>query len=198
MERFEGRKEAEKAGQMRENCKKNLNKKNAKRNNFVAVTKFYVKGVIQILGIVVSCLELLVIFTIYTSLQSLVFSSLSSYTTKPSLRKHVKHIHLNVYEPSPCDRCGKIFSTREKLSSHRNGVCYAKLKYCNVCGKDFKVAKALKEHLSTHTGEMIYSCEFCSEKYAFHSQLYIHYRKFHPIDWNALKAEKEIQRLNRQ
>lgn len=39
-----------------------------------------------------------------------------------------------------------------------------------------------------HTGEYLYSCQYCPKSFKFNSGICRHYKAFHPIEYNAERA----------
>lgn len=42
-----------------------------------------------------------------------------------------------------------------------------------------------QEHITTHTGEYLYNCAYCPQKFKSHSGLYQHYKRCHQAEWKA-------------
>lgn len=49
--------------------------------------------------------------------------------------------------------------------------------------------------MATHTGEDLYSCNYCPQKFKYHSSLYLHYRGIHPVEWEADRKTKPKRQL---
>lgn len=71
-------------------------------------------------------------------------------------------------ESWPCDKCGKVYPSKAKLSSH--GRVHLKSKYkCEYCGKEFSGPSPLKYHTWIHEGQGIrkFACDYegCTKKF---------------------------------
>ena len=81
----------------------------------------------------------------------------------------------------PCDKCGKVFINRLKLSLHNTSVHKEKVS-CEKCGKLFKERAKLKEHF-----EIVHEqkppkgkkCTECEMVFAFRHQMCAHRNKVH-------------------
>ncbi|XP_055591203.1 zinc finger protein 91-like [Uranotaenia lowii] len=111
---------------------------------------------------------------------------------KSSLRKHMKG-HTEASMTIECDICGKRSPTAGALKKHMQYHHENQRTYqCTVCDKSFKRPFALKEHIATHTGEVLYSCEFCDRKFNYSANLSSHRKKVHPEEWVEYQQNKPI------
>ncbi|XP_056409934.1 oocyte zinc finger protein XlCOF22-like isoform X2 [Hyla sarda] len=75
-----------------------------------------------------------------------------------------------------CEECGKEFTKRSELVTHRKSHIRKKQYVCSECGKSCKSPSHLVVHERIHTGEKPYSCSECSKCFAHKSTLIIHER----------------------
>ena len=96
------------------------------------------------------------------------------YTSKGTLRKHIKSVHEGVRYP--CTLCGKAFTDPSHLLRHRKlkhmGV---EVRYpCTTCGKTYSDQNTLRIHTkSVHEG-VKYPCASCFKIYSDMSTLRRH------------------------
>ncbi|KAM7345293.1 uncharacterized protein ACRADG_011658 [Cochliomyia hominivorax] len=108
------------------------------------------------------------------------------------LKRHLKVQHPEGgKKPYPCSLCKHVAYTAKTL---RNHVYYMHEKSydhkCTICEKAFKTSKALREHLATHTGDKLYTCNFCPKAYNSFSNLVSHRKKLHSKEWEEEKRRK--------
>lgn len=110
---------------------------------------------------------------------------------KMNLKKHVQRSHNKDNAVYTCDICGKVSKNKNALSSHKRKVHILERKYkCNFCEKAFKEETLLKEHIASHTGDRLYSCEFCSLTCNSSANMLTHRKKIHPIEWEEYRLRK--------
>lgn len=88
-------------------------------------------------------------------------------------RRHIK-------ETLPCDICGKVFGSRNRLYTHKKTHSEERNIICKVCGKNFKTAVVLRQHMYLHK-EKAFSCSFCPMTFAQSSGRRTHEKLRHNI-----------------
>nr|XP_039258905.1 zinc finger protein 585B-like [Styela clava] len=74
----------------------------------------------------------------------------------------------------PCENCGKIFETHERLRSHYRHNHGEKRYKCNECPLRFLYPRDLRSHQRTHTGEKPFICDTCGKRFSQMSAVTIH------------------------
>ncbi|XP_074596029.1 uncharacterized protein LOC141851220 [Brevipalpus obovatus] len=60
----------------------------------------------------------------------------------------------------PCQQCGKLFATQERVKIHIRVTHGVKPACCEVCGSMFSYRCKLIDHMRTHTGDKPFVCDF--------------------------------------
>ncbi len=85
-----------------------------------------------------------------------------------------------------CDICNEVKANWPALLNHKRRV-HSKVKKhkCNYnsCEKSFTRLIALKEHVATHTGQDLYTCNYCKQTFKSNSNMYKHMKQVHPQQW---------------
>ncbi|XP_073812606.1 zinc finger autosomal protein-like [Musca autumnalis] len=83
-----------------------------------------------------------------------------------------------------CDICSKISPTIRSHRSHVKNTHVLGYNFkCTLCEKAFKRQRSFKEHMAIHTGDDLYTCQFCPKTFKSHANLSTHRRKTHPKEW---------------
>ncbi|XP_058811323.1 zinc finger protein 271-like [Topomyia yanbarensis] len=88
-----------------------------------------------------------------------------------------------------CEHCGQECKSLKSLQYHRAQHQKADI-VCSVCGKVFKQQISLKEHMTSHTGEVLYRCDFCEKTFNSKANRAAHRKKMHPKEWLEEKLRK--------
>ncbi|XP_058124173.1 zinc finger protein 660-like [Anopheles coustani] len=81
-----------------------------------------------------------------------------------------------------CDRCGKQFTVRAKLSAHIKTVHenqrteQPRNHLCSHCGKAFSTPHRLRQHMDVHLGNKHYQCRHCGKEFVQKSNWKVHQR----------------------
>ena len=78
-----------------------------------------------------------------------------------------------------CNRCGKVFSTKSSLSSHRFTCMKEYLYACELCEKKFQDASNLKRHMKMHS-DKLFHCKICNQNFSRKCDLTVHNGSYHP------------------
>jgi growth factor independent 1 len=74
---------------------------------------------------------------------------MKEYTSKFNLKKHVSIVHLKKHNFS-CQKCGKIFVSKQNLREHSFIHSGIKPLKCSFCGKKFRQTSQLCMHKRKH------------------------------------------------
>ncbi|XP_011211823.2 gastrula zinc finger protein XlCGF26.1 isoform X2 [Bactrocera dorsalis] len=113
---------------------------------------------------------------------------------KSTLRLHMIR-HTDPTSVYACPLCDTKEATRVALNEHKR-LCHGieqQPHVCQVCARNFSTTRRLREHMATHTGEDIYTCNYCDKRFKFSSNLYTHRKWKHPTEWAQDQSGKELE-----
>ena len=100
-----------------------------------------------------------------------------SFTRRDALTSH-KRVH-TCERPFKCDMCDKTFSQRHHRTVHRRTHTGEQPYKCDKCDKAFSQPNTLTSHKRTHTGEKPYKCSICQQTFSQSCSLRYHMAYVH-------------------
>lgn len=98
--------------------------------------------------------------------------------------------------PFQCDFCGKGFSQRAVMLTHRKRIHLGiKPAQCPQCGKGFGSNSDLKDHIRLHTGEQPYECHVCNAKFGDRKK-YRHHMLAHEAELGT-ELDKSLRKFDK-
>ncbi|XP_062553369.1 transcription factor grauzone-like [Armigeres subalbatus] len=105
-------------------------------------------------------------------------------TDKYCLTKHVRRMHIQPEVALSCELCSKQVRNQDALNCHMRRAHTESRFECDVCHKKFKRPHHMREHVAIHhTGEHLYGCNHCPERFNTKNKQYMHRKTAHPIQW---------------
>ncbi|XP_058453697.1 zinc finger protein 836-like [Malaya genurostris] len=92
-------------------------------------------------------------------------------------REHENIVHLRKTSEFPCETCGKVFLTAQRLKAHREIHSDLRQQVCGDCGASFRNKGVLKRHRrAVHSNDYPFDCKLCPKKFPTQEQLNAHMR----------------------
>ncbi|XP_058828725.1 transcription factor grauzone-like [Topomyia yanbarensis] len=116
-------------------------------------------------------------------------------TDKYCLTKHVRRMHVAPDLPLSCELCGKQVRNQDALNCHMRRTHTESRFECDICHKKFKRPHHMREHVAIHhTGEDLYGCNHCPERFNTKNKQYMHRKTVHPVEWEE-EMRKRIMKV---
>ncbi|XP_055529163.1 transcription factor grauzone-like [Wyeomyia smithii] len=116
-------------------------------------------------------------------------------TDKYCLTKHVRRMHVAPELPLSCELCGKQVRNQDALNCHMRRTHTESRFECDICHKKFKRPHHMREHVAIHhTGEDLYGCNHCPERFNTKNKQYMHRKTAHPVEWEE-EMRKRIMKV---
>ncbi|OQR68173.1 hypothetical protein BIW11_13068, partial [Tropilaelaps mercedesae] len=97
------------------------------------------------------------------------------FATQDRMKAHMRSAH-QADKNCSCSICGSGFSYRCKLLDHMRSHSGERPFHCDVCGRGFSQKNHLTRHMMIHTGERPFACEFCGRGFYRKDKLTRHRR----------------------
>ncbi|GAB0099161.1 hypothetical protein DMENIID0001_150070 [Sergentomyia squamirostris] len=121
----------------------------------------------------------------------------NAFKYKAQLKLHMKR-HNEYGEVFRCHLCNKESPNSLALHEHIKYVHLRERKHkCNLCSAAFKTPIGLREHMATHTSsQILYTCLFCPKQFNSNANKYVHQKRKHPAEYEAMKAKKSLENIS--
>ncbi|XP_055381325.1 zinc finger protein 729-like [Condylostylus longicornis] len=105
---------------------------------------------------------------------------------------HKKMVHPPEGTIIKCKQCDKVLKTMFALRNHQEKAHRIEKRnfLCNICNKAFKRRKLLLEHTACHTGQPLYTCNYCPRTFQHGSNYLKHKKSQHAEEWAEEKRVK--------
>ncbi|XP_022235520.1 zinc finger protein 45-like isoform X2 [Limulus polyphemus] len=95
------------------------------------------------------------------------------FKTASELQAHLSH-HTKGERTVPCEVCGKLFVSAERVRVHVRAAHGEKSCSCDICGSGFSYRCKLLDHMRTHTGDKPFHCDVCGKSFSQKNHLTRH------------------------
>ncbi|XP_076358251.1 uncharacterized protein LOC143250932 isoform X2 [Tachypleus tridentatus] len=95
------------------------------------------------------------------------------FKTAYELQAHLSH-HTKGERTVPCEVCGKLFVSAERVRVHMRSAHGEKSCSCEICGSGFSYRCKLMDHMRTHTGDKPFHCDVCGKSFSQKNHLTRH------------------------
>ncbi|XP_074602508.1 uncharacterized protein LOC141856146 [Brevipalpus obovatus] len=95
------------------------------------------------------------------------------FKTASELQGHLS-AHTKQEKSVPCQQCGKLFASAERVRIHIRAAHGEKSCACEICGSGFSYRCKLLDHMRTHTGDKPFTCESCGRSFSQKNHLRRH------------------------
>jgi hypothetical protein len=95
------------------------------------------------------------------------------FKSASELQTHLS-AHTKAEKSVPCQQCGKLFASAERVRIHIRVAHGEKSCACEICGSGFSYRCKLLDHMRTHTGDKPFHCEVCSRSFSQKNHLRRH------------------------
>ncbi|XP_054165462.1 zinc finger protein 436-like [Oppia nitens] len=95
------------------------------------------------------------------------------YKSASELQAHLSN-HTKQEKSVPCNQCGKLFASAERVRIHVRVAHGEKSCSCEICGSGFSYRCKLLDHMRTHTGDKPFHCDVCGRSFSQKNHLRRH------------------------
>ncbi|XP_059609050.1 transcription factor grauzone-like [Phlebotomus argentipes] len=122
----------------------------------------------------------------------------------PICRKMFKHRvamrnHKRCHDTSgdlQCQFCQHVSINRRALGEHVRSIHRRReVLQCSICDRVFKMRRSLREHMALHTGEVLYTCPYCSKEFNNNGNYFMHRKNAHPIEYLAEQEKRRAEQV---
>jgi hypothetical protein len=95
------------------------------------------------------------------------------FKSASELQAHLSQ-HTKQEKSVPCNQCGKLFASAERVRIHVRVAHGEKSCSCEICGSGFSYRCKLLDHMRTHTGDKPFHCDVCGRSFSQKNHLRRH------------------------